>query len=349
MSDLDIFLFLTSKGLISGAIYALMALGIVVLYSVTGVINVAQGEFVMLAALSAVSLGAAETPGTLYLVMAGLVAWALFDLVLEIRERRWGRAIFRPLTLLAIATLLWALVPQLAALGLPYGAQLLLAVALTTLLGPICYRLIVQPLPRASVLVFFILTIGLHLALSGLGLYFWGPDAYGLDPIQAGTLRLGRVPIQIQGLWVLGVAAAVMLALYLFFAFTLYGKALRAAAVNRLGARLSGIGVVQAGRVSFTISVFLSALAGVLITPITKMVYDLGFTLGLKGFIGAVLGGLVNPALAAVGGLFVGVAEQYGAFYISSAYKDVLVFLLLIPILLLRSLQHQEFEEHVDD
>ena len=89
-------------------------------------------------------------------------------------------------------------------------------------------------------------------------------------------------------------------------------------------------------------------MAGVLITPITKMIYDLGFLLGLKGFVGAIIGGLVNPLVAVLGALFVGVAEQFSAFYISSAYRDVLVFLLIIPVLLVRSLQHQDFEEHVD-
>ena len=92
----------------------------------------------------------------------------------------------------------------------------------------------------------------------------------------------------------------------------------------------------------------LAAVAGVLITPITKMAYDFGFLIGLKGFVGAIIGGLANPAVAVVGALFVGVAEQFSAFYVSSAYKDVLVFLLIIPVLLARSLQHVDFEEHVE-
>src|SRR5690606_26893268 len=116
----------------------------------------------------------------------------------------------------------------------------------------------------------------------------------------------------------------------------------------KLGARLSGISVVRAGSAAFTLSVFLAAVADVLITPITKMAYDFGFLIGLKGIVGAIIGGLSNPAVAGVGALGVGVAEQFSAFYVSSAYKDVLVFLLLIPVLLVRSRRHVHFEEHVE-
>jgi branched-chain amino acid transport system permease protein len=198
------------------------------------------------------------------------------------------------------------------------------------------------------VLVFLIMTIGLHLALTGFGLAFWGPQPYTIPPFQRGGVRFGSVFLDGQDLWLFGVSALLLAGLWYFFSRTLWGKALRAAAVNRLGARLSGISVVRAGSVAFTLSVFLSAVAGVLITPITKMVYDFGFMLGLKGFVGAIIGGLANPAIAVLGALFVGVAEQFSAFYVSSAYKDVLVFLLIIPVLLMRSLKHLDFEEHVE-
>jgi branched-chain amino acid transport system permease protein len=346
--DSTIVLTLLFDGLTNGAIYAFLALGIVVLYSVTSVINVAQGEFVMLAALTVVSLRAAQIPGTLYIVIAGVLAWGLFEAAAALRRRRWSRVLLALLLAVGAATVLYLGVAWAAASRLGYVQQIVLAVALTTLLGPLSYRLIVQPLPRASVLVFLILTIGLHLALRGLGLAFWGPQPYGIPPFQAGGVALGPIFVSYQALWLLAVSALMMTFLYLFFERTIYGKALRAAAVNRLGARLSGISAVQAGSVSFTISVFLSAVAGVLITPITKMVYDFGFVLGLKGFVGAIVGGLTNPLLAVAGALFVGVAEQFSAFYLSSAYREVLVFLLIIPVLLVRSLQHQDFEEHVD-
>ncbi|HEX7003619.1 MAG TPA: branched-chain amino acid ABC transporter permease [Trueperaceae bacterium] len=348
MFDPVIFLTLLFDGLTNGAIYAFLALGIVVLYSVTSVINVAQGEFVMLAGLSVVSFRAAQVPGTLFIVVVGLLAWGALESAAALRRRHWRRGLLALPLAVAAAGIVYLLVSLAARSSLGYLPQLLLAVALTTLLGPICYRLIVQPLPRASVLVFLIITIGLHLALRGLGLYFWGPQPYRSPPLVEGGAAVGPVFLTYQAIWLLIVSALLMTLLYLFFDRTIYGKALRAAAVNRLGARLSGISAVQAGSLSFTLSVFLSAVAGVLITPITNMVYDFGFVLGLKGFVGAIIGGLTNPLLAVAGALFVGVAEQFSAFYISSAYQDALVFLLVIPVLLVRSLQHQDFEEHVD-
>ena len=344
----DIPLILFFEGLTNGAIYALMALGIVVLYSVTGVINVAQGEFVMLAALSVASLRAGQVPGTVYLVVAGLVLWAVYDVIAKLRLGQPLRALWAAVAPLAAAAAAYLIVVVAARSSLPYLVVILLAILLTTALGPICYRVIIQPLPRASVLVFLIMTIGLHLALTGFGLAFWGPQPYTIPPFQGGSLRFGPVRLDGQDLWLFGVSALLLAGLWYFFSRTLWGKALRAAAVNRLGARLSGISVVRAGSVAFTLSVFLSAVAGVLITPITKMVYDFGFMLGLKGFVGAIIGGLTNPAIAVLGALFVGVAEQFSAFYVSSAYKDVLVFLLIIPVLLLRSLKHLDFEEHVE-
>jgi len=344
----DIPLILFFEGLTNGAIYALMALGIVVLYSVTGVINVAQGEFVMLSALTVASFREGSVPGTVYIVVAGLVLWAFYDAISRLRERRPGRALLAAVVPLAVAAAIYLIVVAASRAELPYLAQILLAVLLTTALGPIAYRVIIQPLPRASALVFLIMTIGLHLALTGLGLAFWGPQPYTIPPFQGGSVRFGAVFLEGQDLWLFGISAALLLGLWFFFGRTLPGKALRAAAVNRLGARLSGISVVRAGSVAFTLSVFLSAVAGVLITPITKMVYDFGFLLGLKGFVGAIIGGLTNPAIAVLGAVFVGIAEQFSAFYISSAYKDVLVFLLIIPVLLVRSLQHLDFEEHVE-
>ena len=345
---LDIPLILLFEGLTNGAIYALMALGLVVLYSVTGVINVAIGEFVMISALTVASLSAGAVPGTVYLLVAGLLLWALYDALRALRSGRAGRAVLSVLWPVAAAVAAYVLVLFASRAQLPYLAQLAVAVGLTTALGPVSYRVIIQPLPRASALVYLIITIGLHLALTGLGLAFWGPQPYTLPAFTSGRTRLGPVLVDYQDLWLLGVSLLLLVVLWWFFSRTMHGKALRAAAVNRLGARLSGISVVRAGSTAFTLSVFLAAVAGVLITPITKMAYDFGFLIGLKGFVGAIIGGLANPAVAVIGAVFVGIAEQFSAFYVSSAYKDVLVFLLIIPVLLVRSLRHVDFEEHVE-
>jgi len=132
-------------------------------------------------------------------------------------------------------------------------------------------------------------------------------------------------------------AAILLIALWLFSGRTLYGKALRATAVNRFGARLMGISTSLAGRISFGIAAFIGALSGVLIGPLTTVFYDSGFLIGLKGFVAATIGGLASFPAAAAGSIFVGLLESFSSFW-ASDYKEVVVFVSLIPVLLWRSL-----------
>ena len=152
-----------------------------------------------------------------------------------------------------------------------------------------------------------------------------------------------------QGQTLLVVLASLLLiaGLYLFFERTLYGKALRATALNRVGARLMGIPPEMAGKLSFTLAAAIGAFSGILISPITTLYYDSGFLIGLKGFVGAIIGGLASYPVAALGALLVGLLEAYASFW-ASAFKEVIVFTLIIPVLVWRSLgaagQHEEEE-----
>ena len=121
-------------------------------------------------------------------------------------------------------------------------------------------------------------------------------------------------------------------ALWLFFGFTLYGKALRATAVNRLGARLVGIRTTLSGQIAFLLASVIGAISGILIVPITTLYYDTGFLIGLKGFIAAIIGGLVSYPLTAIAALVVGTVEAFSSFYASN-FKEVIVFTLILPVL----------------
>jgi branched-chain amino acid transport system permease protein len=114
--------------------------------------------------------------------------------------------------------------------------------------------------------------------------------------------------------------------------------------VNRNGARLMGIPTALAGRLTFMLCALIGALSGVLIAPITTVYYDTGFLIGLKGFVGAIIGGLVSYPVAAIGAVLVGLLESYSSFW-ASAYKEVIVFTLIIPVLLWRSLRAHHVEE----
>ena len=125
------------------------------------------------------------------------------------------------------------------------------------------------------------------------------------------------------------------------------GKALRATAVNRLGARLVGIRTTLSGQIAFLLASVIGAISGILIVPITTLYYDTGFLIGLKGFIAAIIGGLVSYPLTAVAALVVGIIEAFSSFYASN-YKEVIVFTLIIPVLVLRSLAAPAVEEEGD-
>ena len=122
------------------------------------------------------------------------------------------------------------------------------------------------------------------------------------------------------------------------------GKALRAAAFNRIGARLMGISPVFAGKATFFLAALIGTVSGILIAPITTMYFDSGFMVSLKGFVGAIIGGLVSYPLAAAGAVLVGLIEAFSSFW-ASAYKEIIVFTLIIPVLLWRSLKSHHVEE----
>ena len=337
---------LAVDGLTNGAIYALLALALVMVFAVTRVIFIPQGEFVAFAALTLALLQTGKVPGTVWflLVLAGAVALA--ELWQGWRQHR------PPLRLLAAATrtLAWPVAVSLLAIwaaprGWPTLAQALLTVALVTTFGPLLYRLAFESLADASVLVLLIVSVGVHFALVGLGLYFFGAEGFRNPSFWETRFDLGGITLSGQALIIFAAGVVLIVALWLFFERSLPGKALRATAVNRLGARLMGISSSSAGRLSFTMAALIGALSGLLIGPTTTVFYDSGFLIGLKGFVAAVFAGLASYPLALVGALGVGLLESFGSFW-ASAYKEVIVFSTILPVLLWRSLRDPHGEDH---
>jgi branched-chain amino acid transport system permease protein len=229
-------------------------------------------------------------------------------------------------------------------MALPLLAQVALALAIVIPMGPMVYRLAFQPLAEASTLVLLIVSVGVHFALIGLGLVMFGAEGSRTTPFSDARIEIGSLTISGQSMVIVAVSIILIVSLYLYFERTLSGKALRATAVNRLGARLVGIGTTQAGRLAFTLAAAMGALCGVLIAPLTTVYYDSGFLIGLKGFVGAIIGGLGSYPIAAAGAVLVGLLESYSSFW-ASALKEVIVFTLIIPVLLWRSLTSKHVEE----
>lgn len=268
------------SGLTLGGFYALVALGFVIIYNVSGIINFAQGEFVMLGALLMVTFTKAGVPGALAFVLA-ILAVMVFGGVVE--------------------------------------------------------RVAIRPAKNASTVTLIIITIGLSIIIRGVALLVWGSDPYPLPPFsKGGPITLAGATIIPQSLWVMVVTLLVVIAMYIFFEWTFWGKAVRACVINKLAASLMGISTEKMSRYSFMFSAGIGALAGIVLTPITSATYDMGLLLGLKGFIAAVLGGLTSAPGAVLGGFILGLTESFGAGLISSGYKDAISFLILLAVLLIK-------------
>ncbi len=348
--DLSIAAILAQDGLTSGAIYALLALALVLVFSVTRVIFIPQGEFVAFGAFTLAALQTGKFPQVVWLLLGlGGVAFAM-ELVAIARspERRSllevGRAVVQ---ILLVPLLVWAGAMLLPLGGWPMPLQVAFTLAIVMPMGPLLYRVAYQPLASASTLVLLIVSVGVHYALTGIGLLAFGAEGVRTEPFTALRFDIGALSISGQSLAVIGAAVLMILLLYGYFGRTLAGKALRATAVNRVGAQIVGIGITQAGRSSFLLAAAMGAVCGILIAPFTTIYYDSGFLIGLKGFVAAIIGGLASYPLAAAGSLLVGLLESYASFW-ASAYKEVIVFTLILPVLLWRSLaspQHEDEEE----
>jgi branched-chain amino acid transport system permease protein len=344
MIDAVILLFLIQDGLINGAIYALLGIALVLVFAVTRVIFIPQGEFVAYGGLTFALLSIGKAPATAWL----LVVFGATAFVAELWRSRHilvGRKVARQFVGMVAAPIavLW-LTRLLAHPDQSVWVNLALTLAIVAPMGPYVYRIAFQPLADASVLTLFIAAVGVHLSMVGLGLAFFGAEGLRASALTSASFALGPLPITGQTIAVFAVTLIVIAALYVFFDRALYGKALRATAINRLGARLVGIPTTTAGQVAFALSSALGAMSGVLIAPATTIYYDTGFLIGLKGFVAAIVGALASYPVTALAALGVGLVESCASFNASS-FKEVIVFLLIVPVLMWRSLQTVHVEE----
>jgi len=347
--DLSIAAILAQDGITSGAIYALLSLAIVLVFSVTRVIFIPQGEFVAFGALTLAAIQSNKFPesATMLVVIGALTFLKEIWVVLRNPELRRHAGKSLPIAagkFIVLPLLVWFVARSFAQPTLPLVLQVLLTLAIVVPMGPMIYRLAFQPLAEATTLVLLIVSVGVHFAMLGMGLAIFGAEGSRTTPFSDARMDIGTLAISGQSLVVIGVSLALIVALYLYFERTLSGKALRATAVNRLGAQLVGVGTTQAGRLAFTLAAAMGALCGVLIAPLTTVYYDSGFLIGLKGFVGAIIGGLASYPIAAAGSVLVGLLESYSSFW-ASALKEVIVFTLIIPVLLWRSLTTKHVEE----
>jgi branched-chain amino acid transport system permease protein len=343
--DFSIASILLLDGVTNGAVYALLGLATVLVFTVTRVIFIPQGEFVAYGALTLAMLQAGKTPGTVWLLLIVSAVAALMELFERWRHHgQAGRALQSALKMLVLPVVVSVIAIWAAPQQFPLWVQAALSVAIVTAFGPVVYRVAYQSLEAATPLVLLIVSVGVHFAMTGLGLLFFGAEGFRNPSFWNERFSLGPLTLSGQTVIIFGVSLALIVLLWLYFERSLRGKALRATAVNRTGARLMGISTHASGQLTFLMAALIGALSGLLIGPTTTVFYDSGFLIGLKGFVAAVVAGLSSYPGALVGALFVGIVEAFGAFW-ASAFKEVIVFTLILPILLVRSLRGGHSDE----
>ncbi len=217
-----------------------------------------------------------------------------------------------------------------------YWAAMLVAAVAVAVLGIVSERLIFHPLRKASPLHPKIASIGLLLFLEAGAQALWGADFQRMPTPYTSIVEMGGITAPAQRLLIIVAAFALMVALHLLLTRTTTGSTIIAMAQNREGASMVGIDANRVSMLTFAISGVLAAVAATLYAPINLVYPAMGHLVITKAFVIIILGGMGSIPGAVLGGLIIGFAESFGAYYISTDYKDIIAFVLLVVILSLR-------------
>ncbi len=268
------------SGISQGCVYGLIALGFVLIYKATEMVNFAQGDVMMLGAYVAITLISLWEVPYFWAVPATIVLMAAVGVLLE-------RVLLRPM------------------IGEPHFAVLML-------------------------------TIGLGFVLRALAGAIWGNEPRALPaPYVGEVLRLGDVVIGYENLAIVMGTALLCLLMWLFFRFTRVGIAMQAASQNQLAAFYVGIPVKRMFSLVWALSAGIAAVAGLLTAPVSLVDPLIGFV-GIKAFAAAIVGGFGSMPGAIIGGLLVGIVEQFAGLYLPPGFSDMSAYVLLLAMLIIR-------------
>ncbi len=263
-----------------GLIYALMAMGFILIVRAVGFVNFAQGE----------------------LLMVG--AYVTFMTISQFK--------------------------------LPFFAAIILAVIILAAFAVLFMFSTYWPLRKATWdITFVISTLGASMVLKELVRFIWGSVPLRAEPLVEGILKVGDVVLDYQFLYIIAISLILIGLVFFLFEGTFLGRALQAAAQDQYAASLIGIPVILTIALTFIISTLLAGVGGFLFSPIFFVSTSIGSS-GLKAFAGLIIGGYGSVKGALIGALFVGIIEAFSAVYLSTTYKDAIVFLILIIVLAIR-------------
>lgn len=271
---------LVLNGLAIGCVYALVALGMILVYEATGIVNFATGQFVMVGTFAAVTGVATGNLPVLPAYAAALVGMALFGLAF--------------------------------------------------------FVLVHRPLQRHSVVTVIIGTVAIGIVIQNVAQLVWGPlPIRPRSPFGSGMVDVLGARVTVHALFVIAATVVLVAALYAVLFLTPVGVRMRAVAQDPEAGRLMGISVTRVHALTWIIAAVLAGLAGIMLGPIWIPDVAMGDSVALKAFAAAIIGGFGSVPGAIVGGVVVGLTEVLGAFYVSSTYKELIVFGLMVAFLLI--------------
>ena len=312
---------LTFQGLALGAIYALIALGFVIVYKATEVINFAHGALMLLGTYIVFSLVSGVIPEGAS--TAANQAGSNFPSWLG-----W-----------------WVDLP----IGWRFGLAILMAAVVVGLVGIGVERTILRRMVGQPVFAIVLITLGLELAISTSVQVIWNPQQKVMpSPFPpASTLRIGNIGMQWANIWAIIVMIVVVLAFFAFFKYSRFGLAIRATALDQEAALAMGIKASTVFAIAWAIGGALAAIAGALFVP-ARLAGFITLTpvrfSALNAFPAAILGGLDSPGGAVTGGLIIGVTQVLSSRWLNPIFLDlnfpnfhqVFPYLLMVGILLFR-------------
>jgi branched-chain amino acid transport system permease protein len=268
------------SGISQGCVYGLIALGFVLIYKATEMVNFAQGDMMMIGAFVAFTFTNEMNLHFFYGVVLTLFSMALFGMLVE-------RLLLRPM------------------IGEPPFAVLML-------------------------------TIGLGFILRAVAGTIWGSEPRTLNsPFPGGVFRAGDLIIGYENLTIVVGTALLCLLLFLFFRYSRLGVAMQAASQNQLAAYYVGIPVKRIFALVWALSAMISAAAGILVAPVSLVDPMMGFV-GIKAFAAAIVGGFGSLPGAIIGGLIVGIVEQFAALYLPAGFAEMSAYVILLVMLFIR-------------
>ncbi len=335
------------SGLTYGSIYAIVAIGFNIIYNSTGIINFAQGEFVMLGSMLAYSFSK-FMPLFFAVILAVLLTAGIGSLIEIIFIRSLLKTSIIQINIILIGLILLIILLVLKEVITKSIIVLIFAFVFVSVFLIFINLLLIfyKPLnkflfkiKKPNVLQMIIVTIGLSIIIREIALQIWGEQIKTLPFFtgnEVSSISIFGAHFSPQILWILGITAFIVIGLTIFFKFTLTGQAMRACSANRDAARLCGINSQMMVNLSFVLSAGIGALAGCVVAPMTQTHYAVGTELAIKGFTVSILGGLGSSMAAVIAGLFLGIVESFSISLFPEAYKEVISIGILLLILFIK-------------